>query len=288
MATRVLYFPDTGAVGGTVGLAAWERIGVRPNPLESWSGADLLGSALHSAALVLADLDALLRLWSRRRAQTSFRPLPRSPAPPPAQLPARLPLAWYVVGVWGGKPCNPVHVQQLLAWGLSDIRSANELSQRNVMRRVLVQAQLGGAAERLRGELLTRVTPEALPSAERIVDAALSTVATREFAPATFARRLHVSRSTLDRMMKRSGFVPPSAFLQRTRLILAVLLRIETGRRRAVEGNLGFASPSHLSHQLRRHFQRVLTDLERDDPVRSMRNMVGGLLLGPRRESRST
>jgi AraC-like DNA-binding protein len=169
----------------------------------------------------------------------------------------------------------------MLTWGLSEILPARDLADRTVTRRLLTRACFGPFGRMILDELATRVDSGVRPDLIRLIHAVLSALAEGEPKPAAVARRLHMSRSSLDRFAWRTGLVAPSGLVQRTRLILAVLLRSVPARRTTAWRELGFYSQGDLSGRLRRHFGVGLREVDRMDTTHWLRMSVDALLRAP-------
>ncbi len=208
-------------------------------------------------------------------------PPARQPASPPARQPASPPAGWYVVGVWSGKAFDPPSVQQMLTCGLSEIVPARDLADRTVATRLLTRACFGRFGRMIVNELAMRLEAEVRPDLVRLMDAVLSALAEGEPTPSAVARRLYMARSTLDRLARRTGLVAPSVLVQRTRAVLAVLLRSVPARRTTAWKDLGFYSPGHLSTRLGDHFGVGLREVDRMGPAHWLAISCDVLLRAP-------
>jgi len=244
------------------------QAGVRLFPVPSWDAACRTASGMEGGGLLLLCLDAMEQTLNPPTGDRTF-PSGRQPVSPPG--------GWYVIGVWRGQTLDPPSVQQMLTWGLSEILPTQDLADRTVARRLLNRACFGRFGQMIVEELERGVDSQMLHLVARVMDATLSTIADGSVSPAVVARRLHMSRSTLDRSVRRAGLVPPSALAQRTRLILALLLRTIPAKQTTASKDLGFYSPGHLSTRIREHLGVTLRELDRMDPSRRLEKLVGTL-----------
>jgi AraC-like DNA-binding protein len=240
------------------------RMGAEPVFVEDWTDVEEI-TKTERGGLVLADFMALIGLWPGKGTavpSSPARPLARSPARPLARSPARPP-GWYVVAVREepSPRLDPNRILELRAWGVAEHCVLADLLEETTLRRLMTRTAFEVHGARLREALLKRVGLAARDEVEKVVDATLMGIARGDFTVETLASRMHMSKSTLGRHMRQAGLIAPQRFIQRTRVILAVLLRIDPARRAQTWRILGFSSPGHLASRVRSHLGCSLGDL---------------------------
>ncbi len=216
---------------------------------QDWSHANSAPGEAHGGALVLADMEALA-------------PLVEPAAPSPRA-------AWYVVGLWDRRLVHPQMAIDLHSWGVREFTSVDTVLRTEGLRGLLTKAYVGAHGVRVRQALLEKIDPRVRPRASKIFGAALEGIVCGERSVPALARRVFRSRSDLERFMRSAGLVPPSKFIQRTRLLLALQLRDDRTMREDAYRVLGFRSAGRLAQQFRAHFDLSIRDADalRQDPV---------------------
>lgn len=262
----VILFPATDDAWAQRLRADLGMVGVEVVPAKEWGEVLKVAGRNRSGGLVLAGAVALRGLWNEDHGGFNFRP------------PARPGAAWHVTVVWPGQRADPTFVRRSREWGVGDHYGTDELLDRRTMERLLTRALLGAHGARIRTALLDRIEPERRAGVGPVVDAAVTGIICGERSVAALGRRVYLAESTLWRHMKGAGLTSPARFIQRVRVILAVLLRTDSASRERAWKTLGFGSPGHLSRRVRSHLGRSLRELDRGDMEHLLPELIEELL----------